>query len=261
LEGFRGKEIAVFFWNCWVRNRFRLVAYLVLGCALILLGTLPVTMRWVHGHWVWVHPGTVKDAMDAWRFGVEHVALAMIFLMLFSAADLGSLGVGESAARREYDFLLTRPRTRRHFVWTAWLAGCTQLCLLALIPLAAAVMTLYALTSRLYPDRLWLLSLGMFELSVLVFSGAFALTLATGSSRNGLELVFSLLVVYYAVKQVIGGSWPYLSFWMPRNSYALGAYDWLLTDQQVHYGALLLMIPATVVLPFLAQFGFDRKDL
>jgi hypothetical protein len=101
----------------------------------------------------------------------------------------------------------------------------------------------------------------MFELSVLVFSGAFALTLATGSSRNGLELVFSLLVVYYAVKQVIGGSWPYLSFWMPRNSYALGAYDWLLTDQQVHYGALLLMIPATVVLPFLAQFGFDRKDL
>jgi hypothetical protein len=35
----------------------------------------------------------------------------------------------------------------------------------------------------------------------------------------------------------------------------------LLTNQQVHYGALLLMIPATVVLPFLAQFGFDRKDL
>ena len=260
MEGFRGKEIAVFFWNCWVRNRFRLVAYLVLGCALILLGTLPVTMRWVHGHWVWVHPDTTKDAMEAWRFGVEHVALAMIFLMLFSAADLGSLGVGESAARKEYDFLLTRPRTRRHFVWTAWLAGFTQLCLLALIPLAVAVMTLYALTSRLYSDRLWLLSLGAVELSMLVFSGAFALTLATGSSRNGFELLFSLLVAYYAVKQVVGGFW-FLSFWMPRNSYALGAYDWLQTGQQVHYVVLLLMVPATTVLPFLAQFGFEKKDL
>jgi hypothetical protein len=251
----------MFFWNCWLRNRFRLVAYLVLGCALILLGTLPVTMKWVHGHWVWVHPETAADAMDAWRFGVEHVLLAMIFLLLFSAADLGSLGVGESAARKEYDFLLTRPRTRRHFVWTAWLAGFTQLCLLALTPLAIAVTTLYALTSRLYAHRLLLLSLGALELSVLVFSGAFALSIATGSDRSGFELVFSLLVVYYAVKQVFGSRWLDLYFWTSGNSYALGAYDWLLNDQRVRYAALLLMLTATAVLPFLAQFGFERKDL
>ena len=251
----------MFFWNCWVRNRFRLVAYLVLGCALMLLGTLPVTMKWVHGHWVWVHPETLKDAMDAWRFGVEHVLVAMIFLMLISAADLGSLGVGESAARKEYDFLLTRPRPRRYFVWTAWLAGFTQLCLLALIPLAVAVTTLYALTSRVCPDRLWPLSLGAFELSVLMFSGAFALSLATGSSRNGFELIFSLLVVYYAVKQAVGGVGLYVSFWLQQNSYAAGAYDWLLTGRQVRYGVLLLMLPAAAALPFLARYGFERKDL
>jgi hypothetical protein len=237
------------------------VAYLVLGCALILLGTLPVTIKSVHGHWVWVHPRTVSDVVDAWRFGFEHVALAMIFLLLFSAADLGSLGVGESAARKEYDFLLTRPRPRQHFVWVAWLAGLTQLCLLALIPLAVAVTTLYAETSQLCPDRLWLLSLGAFELSVLVFSGAFALSLATGSSRNGFELVFSLLVVYYAVKQVMDGDGLYVSFWLRQNSYAAGAYDWLLTGRQVHYGVLLLMLAAAAALPFVAQYGFERKDL
>jgi ABC-type transport system involved in multi-copper enzyme maturation permease subunit len=254
----------VFFWNCWLRNRFRLAAYLVLGCALMLLGTLPVTMKWVHGHWVWVHPETVASAMDAWHFGVEHVLLVMIFLLLFSAADLGSLGVGESAARKDYDFLLTRPRPRRHFVWTAWLAGLAQLCLLALIPLAVAMTTLYALTSRLCPDRLWLLSLGAFELSVLVFSGAFALSLATGSSRNGFELVFSLLVIYYAVKQVMvfsGAEVLFLFFWMPANLYALGAYDWLLNGPHVRYVVLLLMLAATAALLFLAQFGFERKDL
>jgi ABC-type transport system involved in multi-copper enzyme maturation permease subunit len=244
-----------------MRNRFRLVAYLVLGCSLILLGTLPVTIKSVHGHWVWVHPRTVSDAEDAWRFGFEHVALAMIFLMLFSAADLGSLGVGESAARKEYDFLLTRPRPRRYFVWTAWLAGLTQLCLLALIPLAVAMVTLYAETSQLCPDRLWLLSLGAFELSVLVFSAAFALSVATGSSRNGFELVFSLLVIYYAAKQIMGGVGLYVSFWIRGNSYAMGAYDWLMTGKQVHYLVLLLMLPATVALPFLAQLGFERKDL
>jgi ABC-type spermidine/putrescine transport system permease subunit I len=244
-----------------MRNRFRLVAYLVLGCALILLGTLPVTIKSVHGHWAWVHPRTVSDAEDAWRFGFEHVALAMIFVMLFSAADLGSLGVGESAARKEYDFLLTRPRPRRHFVWTAWLAGLTQLCLLALIPLAVAMATLYAETSQLCLDRLWLLSLGAFELSVLVFSAAFALSLATGSSRNGFELVLSLLVIYFAVKQVMDGIGLSMSFWIHRNSYAMGAYDWLMTGKQVHYLVLLLMLPAAAVLPILARYGFERKDL
>jgi hypothetical protein len=244
-----------------MRNRFRLVAYLVLGCALILLGTLPVTIKSVHGHWVWVHPRTVSDAEDAWRFGFEHVALAMIFLLLFSAADLGSLGVGESAARKEYDFLLTRPRPRRDFVWTAWLAGLAQLCLLAVVPLAVAIATLYAETSQLCPDRMWLMSLGAFELSVFVFSAAFALSLATGSSRNGFELVFSLLIVYYAAKQVMSGFWLPFSIWLFRNSYAMGAYDWLMTRRQVHYLVLMLMLPATVALPFLAQFGFERKDL
>jgi ABC-type transport system involved in multi-copper enzyme maturation permease subunit len=253
----------VFFWNCWLKNRFRLVAYLVLGCALMLLATLPVTMKSVHGHWVWVHPKTAADAMDVWRFGIEHVALVTIFLLLFSAADLGSLGVGESSARKEYDFLLTRPRPRRHFVWTAWLAGFTQLCLLALFSLAVAMSSLYALTSWLFTQRLWWLSLGALEASVLVFSAAFALSTATGSTRSGFELVFSLLVVYYAVRQVIWElvAWRFLGGISSSPLYANGAYDWLLGGQHVRYLVLLLMAAATALLPFLAQLGFERRDL
>jgi len=254
----------VFFWNCWLRNRYRLVAYLVLGCALTLLATLPVTMKWVHGHWVWVHPRAVADAMDAWRFGVEHEVLALIFLLLFCSADLGSLGVGESAARKEHDFLLTRPRARGHFVWSAWLAGFTQLCLLALVPLTVASVTLYCLTSHLYPQRLWALGLGAFELSALVFSGAFALSIATGSSRTGFELAFCLLIIYYTAREVTwqAALWGYLGSWSEAGQvYANGAYDWLLIHQRVNVPLLCLMLATTTILPFVAQFGFERKDL
>jgi hypothetical protein len=242
------------------------VAYLVLGCALMLLATLPVTMKFVHGHWVWVHPKTIADAIDAWRFGTEHAALVLILVMLFFAADLGSLGVGESAARKEYDFLLTRPRPRQPFVWTAWLAGFTQLCFLALISLAVAVTALFALTSQLYAHRLGLLSLGAFVLTVLVFSGAFALSVATGNTRSGFELVFCLLVIYYSVLQVDWyiGPWVFNrhKLYMTDMSliYAGGAYDWLLNEQTVNYGVLLPMLVATVLFAFLAQFGFERKD-
>lgn len=254
----------MFFWNCWLRNRFRLVAYLALGCALMLLATLPVTMKFVHGHWAWVHPATFADAMDAWRYGVEHVALAMIFLLLFCAADLGSLGVGESAARKEYDFLLTRPRSRRHFAWSAWLAGFVQLSVLALIPFSVATVTLYCLTSQFYLHRLWALGLGAFVLSLLVFSGAFALSIATGSNRSGFELAFCLLIIYYTVREVgwRAALWDYLGPWDEAGQiYAHGAYDWLLTHQHVNTPVLLLILVTAAVLPFVAQFGFERKDL
>ena len=253
----------MFFWNCWVRNRFRLVAYLVLGSALMLLATLPVTMKSVHGHWVWAHPKSVDDAAIVWRYGVEPVSLVTILLLLFSAADLGSLGVGESAARKEYDFLLTRPRPRRHFVWAAWLAGVAQLCFLTLISLAVAMSSLFALTSYFLPQRLWLLSLGAFEASVLVFSTAFALSTAAGSSRSGFELVFSLLVIYCAVREVLWelAAWGFYGGINFSPPYASGAYDWLLSDQHVRYTVLLVMVAATILLPFAAQFGFERKDL
>jgi hypothetical protein len=260
-----GKEILVFFWNCWLRNRLRLAAYLVLGSALILLGTLPVTMKSVDGHWVWMHPKTVEAAVAAWNDGVEHTAAVMMFLLLFAAADLGSLGLGESAARKEYHFLITRPRPRQHFVWTAWLTGLAQLGFLALIPLAVALLTLYVLTSGLYPDRLWLLCVGTLILAALVFSMTFAMALATESSRNGFEVVFSLLIVYYVARLLVGSGrgmlfW-FFSLQQSPDTYAMGAYDWLLTEQRVHYFVPLLMIAATAVLPFLAQLRFERKDL
>lgn len=253
----------MFFWNCWLRNRLRLLAYLALGCGLILLATLPVTMKSVHGRWVWVHPKSVEAAAAAWNDGVEHTVAVMMFLLLFAAADLGSLGLGESAARREYHFLITHPRPRRHFVWTGWLAGLAQLSFLALIPLAAALLVLYVQTSGIYPDRLWLLCLGTLVLAALVFSMTFAMALATESSRNGFELVFSLLIVYYVARLFVGRHWLYGFFSLQQSpdTYAMGAYDWFLTEQHVHYFALLLMIAGTAVLPFLAQLRFERKDL
>jgi hypothetical protein len=260
----------VFFWNCWVRNRYRLLAYLASGCALVLMGTLPVTMAMRHGHWVWVHPRTLTDAQAVWNMGVEHVALVMIFLLLVAGADLGSLGVGESAAQKEYDFLLTRPRRRRHFVWTAYGAGLAQLSLMALVPLAVAMVTLYALTSHLCPGQLGPLSLGALVASLLVFSSAFALSVATGSSRTGFELAFCLIFAYYVLWEVL---W-WMGLWLiafygyhPRygrmfyGPYAGHAYDWLLNGDRVNYLCLLMMLGVSAGLAFLAQIGFEKRDM
>ena len=106
---------------------------------------------------------------------------------------------------------------------------------------------------------------GTLVLAALVFSMTFAVALATESSRNGFEVVFSLLIVYYVARMFfVGGRgrlfW-FFSLQQSPDTYAMGAYDWFLTQQQVHYFAPLLMIAATAVLPFLAQLSFERKDL
>jgi hypothetical protein len=252
----------VFFWNCWLRNRYRLVAYLAAACGLVLLGTLPVTLKSVHGHQVYWHPRTVGDAIGAWDLGVNRTLVVLVLVMLFFAADLGSRGLGESAARKECDFLLTRPRTRRNFVWSAWLAALTQLCVLELAPITIAIVTLFAQTSGIYSGHLWPLSLEIFVVSVLVFSGAYALTLATGSSQSGFELAFSLLIIYTLGLALFP---PYFTFydleWVLRESSYLDVVPWHLGNQPVHYGVLLMMAAATAALTFLAQFGFEKKDL
>ena len=56
--------------------------------------------------------------------------------------------------------------------------------------------------------------------------------------------------------------WGYLGGWdVAGQIYAHGAYDWLLTHQHVNTLLLLLMLAATAALPFVAQFGFEGKDL
>ena len=93
----------------------------------------------------------------------------------------------------------------------------------------------------------------------------FAMALATASSRNGFEVVFSFLIIYYVARMFVGSGrgrlfW-FFSLQQSPDTYAMGAYDWFLTEQRVHYFVPLLMIAATAVLPFLAQLRFERKDL
>jgi hypothetical protein len=53
----------------------------------------------------------------------------------------------------------------------------------------------------------------------------------------------------------------FFSLQQSPDTYAIGAYDWFLTERGVHYFVLLVMIAATSFLPFLAQLGFERKGL
>lgn len=250
----------MYFVNCWLRNRYRLVVYVTAGCALTLLGTLPVTTQYLGGRWVVVHPATMQAVQRAWTDGVDHTGLALAALLLFAAADFGCLGLSEISGRREYDFLVTRPRPRQHFVLVTWLAGLSELCVLTVIPTVVALVTLTFLTSRFYPSWLLPMIAIFLALAALIYSSTFAWTMATGSTRSGFELAFALVIIGMTARSGFQPYWIYYRFFRLDDIGHL--YDWFINQDPVHPSlSLLLLLAATAAMPFVACWGFARKDL
>jgi hypothetical protein len=254
-------ERQMYFLNCWLRNRYRLIVYGVAGCALILLGTLPVTMKFQSGHWVMVHPTSVSAARTAWNDGVDHTELALAALLLFAATDFACLGLGEASGRKEYDFLLTRPRSRRHFVMVAWLAAISQLCLLTVIPSLVAWVTLALLTSRFMPGNM-LSTLALFLAAAALIHGcSFAWTMATASVRSGFEFAF-VLILMGMVLRIFADSYRYGFFIDLPAGRSARLHDWFINQVPAHWTwSLPLMLAASAVMPFVAHWGFARKNV
>jgi len=182
---------------------------------------------------------------------------------VFIAADLGALGLGDDSEQRCMDFLLSRPRSRAHVVWTSWLAGLTQLLPLLVLPLLTSLGVLAALTHALLPGNLFRLSVPLFAMAAAMYTLAFFMATATASARQGYELAALAAVLFLGYKVILSGEGEY-ALWSTHWlwEYLHSAYDWYLSPHQVFHSANLLFVAAaTLLLPYLAQLSFARRDL
>lgn len=167
------------------------------------------------------------------------------------------MGLGDDSTRKSLDFLLTRPRSRSCFVWTAWAAGLTELVPLLVLPVLTSLAVMFSLTHALLPAELLRMSVPLFAVAAAMYTLAFALAAFTRSPRNGYELA-ALAVVLYAGVHYAQDQWWLVAGPQP---YLYGAFDWYLTPHQFFPGAnLAFLLAATLALPFLAQRSFSRRE-
>ena len=253
----------MYFRACWFNRRYRLIAYLALTLCLAVLASLPAGLERYQDHWTVVRIISQEGLALVWNTGVDNTLGAMLVALVFIAADLGALGLGDDSEQRCMDFLLSRPRSRAHVVWTSWLAGLTQLLPLLVLPLLTSLGVLAALTHALLPGNLFRLSVPLFAMAAAMYTLAFFMATATASARQGYELAALEAVLFLGYRVVFGfegESAVWRTNWL--SEFLRSAYDWYLSPHQVFPSANLLFVAAaTLLLPYLAQLSFARRDL
>jgi len=244
----------MYFRLCWLNSRYRLAIYLALAVALVLLATLPESFASRSGHWVIVHAATEKEAMRVWQEGVERAAFVLTVLLILAAADLGTLVLGDDPARKNLHFLLTRPKSRSHFIWMGWIAGLSELGALWLFSILLMISVLSWLTGAYIPGRLPKDCLSILILCAAAEGLAVYLSVATGA-RSGYLLAALVLIgvsgVRIAFEQIYSGR--------ILNLYRV--FNWLASGQSpVSNSTLALLGMAAPVFAFLARLHFESEE-
>src|SRR5208282_6254728 len=104
---------------------------------------------------------------------------------LWVALSLGAVSVGREYGSRAMPFLLTRPVSRRAFIWTDWWMGLAQMTAILAMMLVGVV----SVMCRITPDYIWLAFprlLGCLLVGAALYGLTHFTTALTGSSMKGL---------------------------------------------------------------------------
>ncbi len=249
----------MYFWACWFNRRYRLIAYLAGAAVVTVLATLPAGLEHHEGRWVLIKITSHEQVVKIWQTGTNNTLVALLVILLFVAADLGALGLGDDSERRNLDFLLTRPRSRGQLVWAGWLAGLTQLLPLLIVPLLTCLLVLAAMTHELLSGEALRLSVPLFAMAAAMYTLAFSMATLTASARHGYELAALVVVLYVGYHLVQDQWWWYHDWW--NGLYLYGVFDWYASPHQLFPLANLLFLAGAVfLLPYFAQHSFARRD-
>ena len=133
----------MYLWRCWINSRPVLAIYLLI-IALISWGVLR------HGAYYLSYSSEIEVS-------VFYFLVGNFTLLGLAAWILGSLGIGRDIADGSGAFLLTRPQSRRAFVWTDSLVAIGELIILILISMGAFLLSVHMKLIRFSaPPPFWL---------------------------------------------------------------------------------------------------------
>lgn len=201
------------------------------------------------------------------------IAFALSYLCaLVMGFTTGTHSAGADIGHGTGDFLLTRPRSRRYFVWTGWIAGIGEL--FALIAFTALLVFVVATfiagpVWRLVPDPAHFPANGQslnisLALATIMLTAAvvFGLTyFLTFVFRSGQRAVISSLAVLFGYS--IGSS--LLKLWagisLPSLNFVRTSLNPNLPWYQTEQFHVLGWSMVAMVFPLAAQLIFERRDI
>jgi ABC-type transport system involved in multi-copper enzyme maturation permease subunit len=178
-----------------------------------------------------------------------------------AALGLGSSSLGEDWDRGSMEFLLTRPRSRGYFIWTAWAVGMAELFVLAATSVSVATTALYFQTG--YAPSFWLLTMGapLFAILALAYGITLFFSALARSGRRGLTVGLGIAVACFVIS-----TWKdtHLKAAVSRSFFSVefrGAFVHPVVQASIPVGRLLGWLGAALVFLLAAEIVFNRAEV
>jgi len=239
-------------WKWWRENRSRAIAYLIVVAA------LAVFLPWMNPKGFPNAAGRARElgAEEMWRFALAGFGS---LVCIFAGLSLGATGVGDEFAQGTLDFLLTKPRSRKYFVWAGWLAGAGTLLMMAALAVLLSLVNLAFVTKSLPNWKLLAIIIPLFVLSVVAYSLTYFMTALTKSARSGLSFGLGLIVIAELLPVAGYAEW---QIDLPSLFSVLETSRWA-TGQGAHFplAATIGWSLVALAFPFATQFLFQRVEV
>jgi ABC-type transport system involved in multi-copper enzyme maturation permease subunit len=235
----------MYLWKCWRDTRSVFRGFVGALFAVAIFG---LYVRFDPLGWIAAKP----ESSRLWQLTSDALGTSLGEMILVAGFMLGALGVGVEFERGTADFLLTRPRSRRSFLWTSWSLGAIEM--LTLILLAHAVTWLTGPKFYAYPGFFSRQPLAECTVGLLIYNLTYLMTTIARNSRNGTGLSLAALTIYTGLQAWLefwyGTTIPL--FWDLFDARQMKAGGW--------FGSVLGWLAVSVALMVIAQFRFERVD-
>ncbi|MBI1749169.1 MAG: hypothetical protein HY234_02710 [Acidobacteria bacterium] len=240
----------MYFWKCWRDTRGSFFTFL---SALVAAGAYAAYVKLDPFGWIAAKP---LESRLLWQ-GLATALLdtTVHTVPLAGGLFLGALGVGVEFEKGTADFLLTRPRMRRYFLWTSWGLGAAQMVALVLVGCLFLVARLGRRPMN-GPGDFFRLFAAFCTLALFFYTLTYLMTTLARNSRNGTALAILASVGYE-------GLYAWLRFWY--NIYIPFFVN--LFETSFHSAAGFSFTPVVgwlsvcLALMLVAQFRFDRAEI
>ena len=239
----------MYLWKCWRDTRSAFRGFVA---GLLAVGIFCMYVQFDPFGWIAAKP---ESSRLLWRVASNALGAQLGKMILIAGFILGALGVGVEFERGTADFLLTRPRSRRAFLWTSWCVGAAQILTLVLLAHAITWLTAPDLPAA-RPGLFFRVLLGMCTMALFTYSLTYLMTTLARNSRNGTGLSLAALTAHV-------GLYAWLRFWhgitTPVLLDLIESRDRV--DAGVRFGSLLGWLAVGLMLMVVAQLHFERAEV
>lgn len=240
-------------WKCWRETRVSFYFFLLIGLTVAAL--------------LWkIMDVTVGELPPKQRFAVAWVTLVFVSSAILPLAGIsfGATGISEEFAHKTAAFLLTKPRSIRYFVWTAWAANAVQFLALTGIMILVGASVLSWRYHEPITVRLLLAFVPGLIMILLMFGITYLLGVLHGNGRDGFLSSLGVVIIYPLICVTVENIW-HIHLPSPADMYPAGMGE-LLSRPELGW-ALPRLWPlvgwslVALVCPFISQLVLERTEL